>query len=236
VAELGVPTWTELAAPGDRLLVVPLGSFEQHGPHLPLDTDTRIADALVHAVAGLPFVLAAPALPYGASGEHAGFAGTLSIGTEVLADVLVELVRSSRETCAGVVLVCAHGGNADAIRAAQGRAGREGDRLFVWGARIDGADAHAGRTETSLMMAIAAESVRPGEVQRGRIETLATLWPELRRGGVRAVSPTGVLGDPTLATAAEGRRLFESLVEQLATSLESWWSELGASRSVGVPG
>jgi creatinine amidohydrolase len=236
VAELSVPTWTELSAAGDWLLVVPVGSFEQHGPHLPLDTDTRIADALVHAVAGFPFVLAAPALPYGASGEHAGFAGTLSIGTEVLADVLVELVRSARETCAGVVLVCAHGGNAEAIRAAERRASSEGDRLFVWSARIDGADAHAGRTETSLMMAIAPDSVRTGELRRGRTEPLGSLWPELRRGGVRAVSPTGVLGDPTLATVAEGRLLFAALVDQLATALESWWSELGAPRAVGVPG
>src|SRR5271156_5548241 len=114
MAERDVPTWTEIASGGERgLLVVPVGSFEQHGPHLPLDTDTQIACALVDAVANLPFVVAVPPLAYGASGEHAGFPGTLSIGSEVLADVLVELVRSARGSCAGVVLVCAHGGNAD---------------------------------------------------------------------------------------------------------------------------
>ncbi len=113
------PTWTEVAAAGGHcLLVVPVGSFEQHGPHLPLDTDTRIAVAIAEAVADLPYVVVAAPLAYGASGEHAGFAGTLSIGTEVLAEVLVELVRSARGSCSAVVWVCAARGQ---CRGDQGR-------------------------------------------------------------------------------------------------------------------
>jgi len=233
--EVPVPTWTEIASTGgDCLLVVPIGSFEQHGPHLPLDTDTRVATAIVDEVAELPFVVVAPPLAYGASGEHAGFAGTLSIGSEVLADVLVELVRSARGSCAGVVFVCAHGGNADGLRLAKERSRSEGDRVFVWGARIDGGDAHAGRTETSLMMAIAPDDVRSGELTRGRTEPLEELLPELREGGVKAVSANGVLGDPTLATAAEGRLLFGALVDELSNALESWWSELAESAAAGA--
>lgn len=221
------PTWSEVAALGGGcLLVVPLGSHEQHGPHLPLDTDTRLAQTLVDEVAGLPFVMAAPALAYGASGEHAGFAGTLSIGTDVLADALVELVRSARGDFAGVAFVCAHGGNADALTRARDRSRAEGDRVLVWGARVDGGDAHAGRTETSLMMAIAPDLVRSGELRPGRTESLTKLMPELREGGVRSVSESGVLGDPMLATAAEGRLLLGALVEELSTALESWWNEL----------
>jgi creatinine amidohydrolase len=207
-------------------LVVPLGSFEQHGPHLPLDTDTRVVMALVDQVAELPFVVVAPALSFGASGEHAGFPGTLSIGSEVLADVLVELVRSARATCAGVAFVCAHGGNADGIRLAKERARSEGDRVFVWGARVAGGDAHAGRTETSLMLAIAPDTVRYGELEPGRTEALDVLLPQLRAGGVRSVSANGVLGDPTQASAAEGRLLFAALVEELTSVLEWFWSEL----------
>jgi mycofactocin system creatininase family protein len=214
------------ATGGDCLLVVPIGSFEQHGPHLPLDTDTRIAVAIADAVADLPYVVVAAPLAYGASGEHAGFAGTLSIGTEVLADVLVELVRSARGSCAAVVWVCAHGGNADGIRVAVERCRADGDTVFVWGARIDGGDAHAGRTETSLMLAIAPEDVRSHELARGRTEPISELWGALRSGGVRSVSPNGVLGDPTLATAAEGRMLFDALTAELAGALQVWWSEL----------
>jgi mycofactocin precursor peptide peptidase len=220
------PTWTEVASVGrDCLLVVPIGSFEQHGPHLPLDTDTRIAVAIADAVADLPYVVVAAPLAYGASGEHAGFAGTLSIGTEVLTDVLVELARSARESCSAVVGVCAHGGNAEAIAVAAERCRAEGDRVLVWGARIDGGDAHAGRTETSLMMAIAPDEVRSDALARGRTEPIDELWGALRDGGVRSVSPSGVLGDPTLATAAEGRLLFDALVAELAGALETWWTE-----------
>ena len=232
--EAVVPTWTEVVSRGtNRLLLVPVGSFEQHGPHLPLDTDTRLATALVDEMADLACVVTAPPLPYGASGEHAGFAGTLSIGSEVLADVLVELVRSARGSFAGVVLVSTHGGNTEALGRVTERCEFEGDRVFVWRARVDGGDAHAGRTETSLMLAIAPDAVRRGEIQPGRIDPLEHLWPDLRLNGVQAVSATGVLGDPTLATAAEGRRLFASWVEELRESIESWWSDLSSPAVAG---
>ena len=96
------------SAVGGDLLVVPLGATEQHGPHLPLGTDTVIASALAHGVDAV----VAPALPYGSSGEHAGFAGTLSLGaaTEL---ALVELGRSA--SFARVLFVCAHGGNAEPL-------------------------------------------------------------------------------------------------------------------------
>ncbi len=96
----------------------------------------------------------------------------------------------------------------------------------MWGARIDGGDADAGRTETSLMMAIVPDEVRSHELVRGRTEPIDELWGALRAGGVRSVSPNGVLGDPTLATAAEGRLLFDALVAELSGALEAWWSEL----------
>jgi creatinine amidohydrolase len=84
------------------------------------------------------------------------------------------------------------------------------------------------------MMAIAPDDVRSGELTRGRTEPLEELWPELREGGVKAVSASGVLGDPTLATAAEGRLLFGALVDELSDALESWWSELAESAAAGA--
>ena len=195
------------------MLAVPLGSLEQHGPHLPLDTDTRIAVAVAVGPGGrVPGVAVAPAVAYGASGEHADFPGTLLVGHEVLADLLVELVRSARRSFAGVVLVNAHGGNEDALAAARRRCAAEGDDVLVWRAVTPGGDAHAGRTETSLMLAIDPAVVRLELAEPGCTEPLATLLPRLRAEGVRPVSSNGVLGDPTGASADEGRALLDGLV------------------------
>jgi len=85
VFELAGACWPDVEHTLRRLLLVPVGSLEQHGPHLPLDTDTRIAVAVARrACAGRAGVALAPAFCVGASGEHADFPGTLSIGTEAL--------------------------------------------------------------------------------------------------------------------------------------------------------
>ncbi len=159
VTSLGRQAWPDVASVRP-LLAIPLGSCEQHGPHLPLDTDTTIAVAVASELARRrDDVLVAPALAYGASGEHAGFAGTLSIGLAALEHVLVELVRSA-DHFAGVVLVNGHGGNARAVERAVATLRREGRRVLAWWPSVPGGDAHAGRVETSLLLAIAPETVR----------------------------------------------------------------------------
>lgn len=216
---LGARTWRDI----DRTatLLVPLGSTEQHGPHLPLDTDTRIAVAIAEAAADQLFTArhrahVAPALAYGASGEHQGFAGTLSIGTEALHLVLVELVRSATETFGRVVLVNGHGGNHHGVDRATKQLRGEGRDVTAWSPRIPGGDAHAGRTETSLMLAIAPEVVALDQAEAGNPAPLAELMADLRHGGVAAVSANGVLGDPAGASAARGHELLTRLAADLA--------------------
>jgi mycofactocin precursor peptide peptidase len=224
--ELAGATWPQVdATAGRTVLALPLGSLEQHGPHLPLNTDTRIAVAVASRLATRCAGIAlAPAVAYGASGEHAGFPGTLLIGHEILADLLVELVRSARTSFAGVVFVSAHGGNEDALSAAEGRCRAEGDDVLAWRAALPGADAHAGRTETSLMLAIDPGSVRLELAQPGCTEPVGTLLPRLRAEGVRPVSSNGVLGDPAGASAEEGGQLLDVLVRDLSAAVASRWS------------
>jgi mycofactocin system creatininase family protein len=209
-----------VAGGGALVLAVPLGSVEQHGPHLPLDTDTRIAVAVAEGLAARRGdVAVAPALPFGASGEHAGFPGTLSLGTAALTTALVELVRSA-DHFTGVVLVNGHGGNVDALRTAGATLAGEGRRVVAWAPRVPGGDAHAGRTETSLLLALDPGCVRLDRLEPGVTAPLPEVLDELRAGGVAAVSPNGVLGDPTTATAEEGAALLEALIADLVTATD----------------
>jgi mycofactocin system creatininase family protein len=223
--DLGNATWPEVEATGrGHLLAVPVGSLEQHGPHLPLDTDTRIAVALAgRLAAALPGVAVGPALPYGASGEHAGFPGTLVVRHDVVAELVVELVRSARRSFGGVVLVSAHGGNAEGLSRAEQRCRAEGDAVLVWTAAPPGGDAHAGRTETSLMLAIDEASVRSQLAEPGCTEPLASILPRLRAEGVRPVSSNGVLGNPEGASAAEGLILLDEMARTLSEAVGRWW-------------
>jgi creatinine amidohydrolase len=223
--ELGRATWPQVEdARGRALLVLPLGSLEQHGPHLPLDTDTRIALAVAQGLAARhPDAAVGPPLAFGASGEHAAFPGTLVVGHDVLAAFLVELVRSSRSAFAGVVLVSAHGGNAEAVETVRARGALEGDDLLAWSPLVRGGDAHAGRTETSLMLAIDPTSVRVDRAEVGCTEPLEALLPRLRSEGVRPVSSNGVLGDPTGANAEEGQLLLDALVSDVLAAVTARW-------------
>ena len=216
-------TWPDVAA-SSPLLVVPVGSCEQHGPHLPLDTDTRIAQALAERLAAtVDEIVVGPPVAYGSSGEHAHFPGTLSIGRSALEIVLVELGRSA-DHFAGVVFVNGHGGNAEPLAHAVATLRAEQRNAWAWSPTIEGGDAHAGRTETSLLLALDPDVVRVDRAEPGDARPLAAVIETLRAGGVAAVSANGVLGDPHGASADEGVRLLEQLSDDLAACVRGWRS------------
>ena len=214
--ELAEATWTQLS---DRpMVLVPVGSTEQHGPHLPLETDTLIATAVARELAHWMDGYVAPAISVGASGEHQGFPGVMSIGTAALGTVLVELVRSLSLWAGRVTLVNGHGGNVEAVVGAVDQLRTEGHRID-WVPCAAGGDAHAGRTETSLMLHLAPWLVRTQHAQVGNTRPLRELMPALTTDGVKGVSSNGVLGDPTGASAAEGAALFREMVEKARWTL-----------------
>jgi creatinine amidohydrolase len=213
--------WPEIAA--GSLVVVALGSVEQHGHHLPLGTDTAVASAVAGAaMPTLDGALLAPAIPYGASGEHEGFPGTISLGTEALTGLLVEYGRSACRWAGRVLIVNGHGGNLEALRSAVPLLRREGRDVAWFPCGIPDGDAHAGRTETSLMLHVEPGWVRRNLAVAGATEPIATLLPRLRAEGVRAVSPTGVLGDPAGASAEEGAALLAALTSRLLAAVSAW--------------
>lgn len=228
------------AIPADALVLVPVGSTEQHGPHLPLHTDSVIAQSVARSAAerlaaGRPdrAVLLAPTIAYGASGEHADFPGTVSIGHEALRVLLVETVRSLSLWAGRVIFVNGHGGNIPTLDAAVGRLRGEGHDVSWLSCEIPDGDAHAGRAETSVLLHLVPGDVRLLEAVPGDTRPLADLMPELIARGVRAVSPSGVLGDPTGATAEEGRVSFESLVSTAVRRITAGGTSRGG-RLVGT--
>jgi mycofactocin precursor peptide peptidase len=221
--ELGNATSIELSATPPSLLV-PVGSTEQHGPHLPLDTDTRIATAVARGAGarlGRDW-LVAPAISYGASGEHQDFAGTISIGTEALSLLLVEYGRSAACWAGRLVFVNGHGGNVDALTRAVSRLRAEGRDVGWCPCAAIGGDAHAGHTETSVLLHISPGDVLTDRWLAGNGAPLPELLRSMRRGGVAAVSRVGVLGDPTTATAVEGERIFDEMVDGCVRRVARW--------------
>jgi creatinine amidohydrolase len=224
VTDLAALAWPDVAGRASAtVLALPVGATEQHGPHLPLATDTEIAVTLARRLAASrPDVVVAPALAYGSSGEHAGFPGTLSVGADVVELTLVELIRSA-DAFAGVVVISTHGGNAQPVQRAVQRLMAEGRRVQVWWPSADDpTDAHAGFTETSVLLAARPEVVQAGRAEAGVLRPIEELLPVLRREGVMGVSANGVLGDPTGASAEAGERLLAAWTHQLIERLADW--------------
>lgn len=220
VAQLADVTWPEV--PVRPIVLVPLGSTEQHGPHLPFATDAVIATAVADAAAaritagtGLKVVVA-PTLPYGASGEHQEFAGTVSIGHDALRLVLVELIRSISTWSSRIVLVNGHGGNAPAVAAVVSQMLHERHPVSAVGCAVETpADAHAGKDETSILLHLRPGAVRMEHAAPGNVAPLTELLPALVAVGMRPVTPNGVLGDPTRATPAAGAAVLEEMVTRV---------------------
>jgi len=258
---LGDLTWPEaeqLAAEG-AVLAVPVGSVVQHGPHLPLGTDTDIAAALAGRLAAVRRdVIVAPPTGYGASSQHAGFAGTISIGPQALETVLSEACRSAADTFRRILLISLHAGNDEPVIRAVRQLRAEHIEVIAWMPAADPAvvpagllvpvpglagdthdyrppgvlphqagraavgDLHAGRFETSVQLALDPHRVRLDSAKAGNTAPLAELTRALRAGGVRSVSPSGVLGDPSGATADEGEQLLRSLSSELLAVVSRW--------------
>jgi mycofactocin system creatininase family protein len=226
-SELATSTSRQLQS-SSPALIIPVGSVEQHGPHLPLDTDTRIANAVARSVAARladrdesNWTLA-PAIGYGAGGEHEGFPGTVSIGTSARRLLLVEFGRSASQWVSRLVFVNGHGGNAEALAAAVALLRYEGRDAGWCSCTAENADAHAGHTETSVLLHISPTDVCVDERLPGNSAPLATLMPRMRQGGAAAVSELGVLGRPTTATAEEGERILTEMVEAGLRRITGW--------------
>jgi creatinine amidohydrolase len=219
--------------------VVQVGACEQHGPHLPLGTDSLITEALVRDVAGRVAepVVVAPLIAVGVSDHHAAFAGTVTLARDTfLALVDAHVAAFARMGVRRVALVSAHGGNfaalAEAAEAVVGdgvdvHAYAEFERFLAVMADAGRAaglsapvtDSHAGAYETSMVLSLAgADAVGDFADVEGYTDA-EDGWLERLADGVQALSPTGVIGRPAGATAAVGGHVLDALAGEIAAWL-----------------
>lgn len=214
------------------LLILPLGAWEQHGPHLPLDTDTIIinrvvSDVLITEELKHYDIIVAPTIAITASDEHHGFPGTLSTGTQALKDSVVAICRSA-SWASGVCIVNGHGGNSDALGAMTSALEYEQITHSVWSLpSYIGGDMHAGHTETSLMLHIAPDLVRSIPLESGT-PFASGIIDAMREQGVQGISTNGIIGDATTATTSHGEAVLalytRSLHEHIMKCVSEWSS------------
>ncbi|GAA4560868.1 creatininase family protein [Planotetraspora kaengkrachanensis] len=223
-------TTTEEAERGATVAVLPVGSFEQHGSHLPLTTDTLIACGIARALADEYQLLLLPPITIACSHEHAGWAGTVSISSRTLIAVITDIADSlGRSGIEQLVVVNGHGGNYVLSNIVQ-EANVVRPRMALYPSRDDWArareaaglvtdahdDMHAGEIEISLLLHLCPDQVR--ESYQNADHTAER--PHLLVQGLRAYTETGVIGRPSLGTDEKGKAVLTSLTADFAGTLD----------------
>ncbi len=242
---LGAEAWPDLETYFEKesLALVPVGSTEQHGPHLPEGTDHLIAEALAREASARTGYLCTPTVNVGVSPHHRQFHGTMWVDPPVFREYMESLVRNlTYHGIDRVVFVNAHGGNVQHLREV-GRRMHEEETAYaiewMWDESIpdlvDGLfevnGPHGGPKETAMIMHIAGELVHEDRLVDARDSGLVEWGPGAgRQFGARtffdAIENTdnGVLGDQTDATPEKGAKLFEAATEQLC-NLSEWLAD-----------
>jgi creatinine amidohydrolase/Fe(II)-dependent formamide hydrolase-like protein len=240
--------WAELTWPEAEkrfkevdIALLPVGSIEQHGPHLPLDTDAFDADYLARRVAEAcsnPKPLVLPPIPYGVSYHHGGFKGTISIANDTLSRLVYEIGMSvARNGINKLVIINAHGGNSPALDYAAQMINRDA-RIF---ACVDTGetsdvdvnklietpnDVHAGELETSTSLAVRPHLVRMDKASKkvpkfsSRYLNFSSKRAVSWYAHTKKISATGVMGDPTKATVEKGKKIWELMIAHLVAFVE----------------
>lgn len=239
IADLSWPEIQEHIRSGRRTIVVAFGATEQHGPHLPLATDTLLGDELAGRVAQRLDALMAPTVAIGCSSHHLAFAGTLSLTDETFGAVVRDLVDSfARSGFERAILLPSHGGNfaplGKAVEALPDHSTIRVDALTdltalvmlplrgeeVEGIPLGDGGLHAGEWETSLLMASHPEAVQMDRAEPGFVGGPEEAIGAVFDSGVESISPNGVIGDPRRSDPQRGHRYWalvtDTVLERIA--------------------
>jgi creatinine amidohydrolase/Fe(II)-dependent formamide hydrolase-like protein len=224
------------------IALLPVGAIEQHGPHLPLDTDAWDAEHMCREVArrcSEPRPLVLPLIPYGVSYHHQDFPGTLSVGPDTLARLVYEIgMSAARNGISKLIIVNGHGGNMPTLQYAAQMINRDahiftcvdtGETSDTDVARLaeTSADVHAGEIETSTSLATRPELVDVTRLRKfvpkfsSRYLDFSSEYGVEWYAHTSRISESGVLGDPTKATAEKGRAMWEAMIGHLTDFVET---------------
>ncbi len=240
---MGELTWVEARERIKEvdMVLLPVGSIEQHGEHLPLDTDSFDAEQLAWQVAAAcsdPKPLVLPLIPYGVSYHHDDFTGTMSISNETLSRLVYEIgMSAARNGFTKIVIINGHGGNVPALKFAAQMINRDA-HIFVCvdtGETSDPDvldltetpnDVHAGEIETSVSLAIRPHLVKVEKAKKyvpkfsSRYLNFSTKRSVEWYARTAKISQNGVLGDPTKATKEKGKKMWTIMVKHLVELVE----------------
>lgn len=239
----GEITWPEAEVRFQKtdIALLPVGSIEQHGPHLPLDTDAFDADYLAKRVAAAcssPKPLVLPLISYGVSYHHEDFAGTISINNDTLSRLVYDVGMSvARNGIKKMVVINGHGGNSPALNYAAQMINRDA-HIFVCvdtGETSDvdinkivetPNDVHAGEAETSTSLAVRPHLVRMDKAQKA-VPSFSSRYLNFTGkrsiawyAYTRKISASGIMGDPTKASAEKGEKIWETTIAHLVALVE----------------
>ncbi len=223
------------------IALLPVGAIEQHGPHLPLDTDSYDADYLAREVArncGDPKPLVLPLLPYGVSYHHNDFSGTFSLTNETMARLVYEIgISAARNGVSKLVIINGHGGNAASLNFAAQMINRdahifvcvdsgETSDVDVYAITDTPNDVHAGEIETSTTLALRPHLVKMSQARQSVPRFSSRYLDFTSKRAVswyaytQRISPSGVMGDPTKASAEKGRLIWQLMIDNLVKFVE----------------
>jgi creatinine amidohydrolase len=229
-------TWADVKLEiqnGRDTVLVPFGSTEQHGKHMPLGTDAVLGDELGWALADRLDAFLAPTVRFGCSEHHLSFPGTISLSDETFQGIVTDVVASlSRHGFRRILLMPTHGGNFKPLAEAvaelkpidnvkviaftdlEGLVKAAFKSSGAFGVNPAQSGAHAGEWEASLMLALRPDQVKMDRAAEGFVGELSEIMAKIF-DGIENLDENGVLGDPRPATAAAGKRYFEEEVEFL---------------------
>lgn len=210
-----------------KKIIIPLGSMEQHGPHLPISTDTIIAEYLANQLTKKISSYALPGIPYGVSFEHRPFFN-ISISNDVLSELLSQVCISLGENGFNqIIILNGHRGNMGVLQYIPQIVERNNPKVNVFGINywhlIEREFDHGGFVETSLMLAIEPKLVQMQMAKRGYLNKKrlnSTYTTFLSNTSSFKITRNGVLGDPRKATKEEGKKIISITMKNLVRTLK----------------